>query len=62
MLIKVGDTIKTDVLVGKVLEIIDGRTRGWFQPLYYRVKVMRPRMHWKRSEQVVGINEVKAKL
>lgn len=62
MLIKVGDTIKTDALVGEVLEIIRGKERGWKEALYYRVKVMRPRVYWKRNTQIVGVNEVRAKL
>lgn len=56
MLIKVGATIKTDFLRGKVEEIIEGKARGWRDTWYYKVKVLGTR---KRKRQIVRLDEVK---
>lgn len=62
MLIKTGDTVKTQFCQGKVVEIIHGHTRkGWQDKVYYVVNVTSPRLHWKRRRQIVRIDEVKGK-
>jgi hypothetical protein len=62
MFIKVGDIVKTDFCVGRVLEILDGRVRRWQSDIYYRINVLRPVVHWSRRNQIIKIEEVKAKL
>jgi len=59
MLIKVGDTIRTDFCTGDVQEIIDGIKKRWTSDIYYRIKVTDPKVHWRRRNQIVKIEEVK---
>ena len=61
MLIKLGDKIRTRFCEGRIVEIIQGKARGWTDTVYYAITVTSPRLHWKRRRQIIRIDEVKGR-
>lgn len=61
MLIKKGDLVKTAFCTGRVTEIIKDKDVTGVDTIYYRIKVVEPRLHWKKRMQIVNIEEVKSK-
>lgn len=60
MLIKVGDTVRTAFLTGKVVEILDADDTGSRSSLpHFKVKVTKPKLHWRRATQIIRMDEIK---
>jgi len=62
MFIKIGDSVKTGFCTGVVVDVICGKDKGWLDTVYYELKVVKPRLPWQRSKQLIRIDEVLAKL
>jgi len=59
MIPKRGDLIRTAFLTGTVLEVMDGRRRGWNPTLYFEVIVATPQKA-AGTKQIVRLDELRA--
>lgn len=61
MLIKPGDTVKTDFFRrATVLEAIDGRTRnGWRDTVYFLVRITEPEFPAEVRDQYIRMDEIR---
>ena len=58
MLIKVGDVIRTAFCTGEVLEVLTDVNSRSSLP-HFRIKVTKPKLHWRRRTQIVRMDEIK---
>jgi hypothetical protein len=59
MLIKVGDTIRTAFCTGVVEEVIENHPASRSSLPHFRIKVTKPKLHWRRRHQIIRMDEVK---
>lgn len=57
--IRQGTVLRTNFLTGRVMSIIDGRLKKFWEPtLYFNVKVLRP--YWAiGTHQIIRLDEIK---
>jgi hypothetical protein len=60
MTISCGDTIRTQYLTGRVLQVVEGRDRGWEDTAYYYVEIIHPTRpsSVRGNKDYVRLNEV----
>jgi hypothetical protein len=58
MLIKVGDVVRTAFCTGEVLEV-NVKTGSRSSLPHFRIKVTKPKLHWRRREHIIRMDEIK---